>query len=107
MTLDQLSTYYVPEGEKRHITFLGVQFEGEETPLIFVDGSALYALCTVREAESDGPLILKQFGALQLLQAGLTPAALDPGQEVGVKRWEEGGYEIELDPGVDDAAEAM
>lgn len=102
-------TYYVPEGEERHLTIVGVRIGNEESEsLAFVDGSALFLLCTVREASTDEPLFLKQFGASQLLLAGLTPEALDPGQVVRVKRWDGGGYEVELDPDTaETASDAM
>lgn len=102
------NTYYVPEGEERHLEIVGVRIGNEEAePLCFLDGTALYLLCRVREAETDQPLMLKQFGASQLLLSGLSPDALDPGMIVRVKRWEDGGYEVENEPdsvdGVEDA----
>lgn len=102
-------TYYVPEGEERHLQVVGVRIGNEESEaMAFVDGSALFLLCTVREADTDDPLFLKQFGASQLLLAGLTPDALDPGQVVRVKRWEGGGYEVEMAPDeIEDASDAM
>lgn len=104
-----LSTYYVPEGEDRRLTITGVSIDGEdEEAFAFVDGSALYLLCTVREAKSAEPLLLKQFGASELLLAGLTPQTLEPGQVVEVERYEGGGYRVELDPDdVEDASDAM
>lgn len=102
------ATYYVPEGETRTLEVVGIQVSGGEAePLVFVDGTALFLLAVVREAETDQPLILKQFGASQLLLAGLNPASLDPGQVVEISRFEGGGYEVELDPGVESADEAM
>lgn len=99
-------TYYVPEGETRTLEVVGVQADNsDEEALAFVDGSALFLLCRVAEAESDEPLFLKQFGASQLLLAGLTPSALDPGQVVEVTRFEGGGYEVDL--GVDSLEDAM
>lgn len=99
-------TYYVPEGETRHFRVVGVSIGNSESePLVWVDGSALCALVTCQEAETDDPLILKQFGASQLLLAGLNPRALDTGQEVEVRRYEGGGYEVTT--GVEDAADAM
>lgn len=96
-------TYYVPEGETRHLTVVGVRIGNEPAePLAWIDGSALCILCTIREAETDDPLILKQFGASQLLLAGLNPRALDPGQGVRVRRFEGGGYKVTLD-GIDEA----
>lgn len=98
-------TYYVPEGETRTLTVVGVRVGNEESePLVFVDGSALFLLCTVEEASTDEPLFLKQFGASQLLLAGLSPESLDPGQEVEVRRFEGGGYEVSMG---DDLADAM
>lgn len=100
------STYYVPEGETRHLSVVGVRIGNEESePLCFVDGSALFLLCTVEEADTDNPLFLKQYGASQLLLAGLNPEALDPGQVVEVRRYEGGGYEVSM--GVEDASDAM
>lgn len=101
-------TYYVPEGEERTLEVVGIQLDGKEAEVLaFVDGTAFFLLCRVEEAETDEPLFLKQFGASQLLLSGLTPATLDPGQVVRIKRWEGGGYEVELDPGVEDASDAM
>lgn len=102
-------TYYVPEGETRRLKVVGVRHGNEESEaLAFVDGSALFLLCTVAEAATDDPLFLKQFGASQLLLAGLTPDALDPGQVVEIERYEGGGYRVEFDPDdVESAADAM
>lgn len=101
-------TYYVPEGETRTLEVVGVRIGNEEAePFVVVDGSALLLLCRVLEASTDDTLLLKQFGASQLLLAGLNPESLDPGQVVEVRRFEGGGYEVELDPdeidSVDDA----
>lgn len=101
-------TYYVPEGETRRLQVVGIRNGNEESEaLAFVDGSALFLLCTIEEAKTDKPLFLKQFGASQLLLAGLTPEALDPGQVVEISRYEGGGYEVEIGPdeieGLDDA----
>ena len=99
-------TYYVPEGESRTLTVVGVRIGNEEAEaLAFVDGTALFLLCTVEEAETDDPLFLKQYGASQLLLAGLTPGSLDPGQEVEVRRFEGGGYEVKT--GIEDLGDAM
>lgn len=100
-------TYYVPEGETRTLEIVGVSIDGnEKEPLAFVDGSALFLLCRVAEAESDEPLFLKQFGASELLLAGLTPSSLDTGQVVEVSRFEGGGYEVEVGE-VEDLADAL
>lgn len=102
-------TYYVPEGETRTLEVVGIHRstnEGAE-PLCFVDGSALFLLCRVAEAETDEPLFLKQFGASQLLLAGLAPSSLDPGQVVEVTRFEDGGgYEVKT-LSVESLADAM
>lgn len=103
-------TYYVPEGETRRLEVVGIQTEPNEPaePLAFVDGSALMLLCRVDEAATDDPLILKQFGASQLLLSGLNPATLDPGQVVKIERYEGGGYDVELGPDdVEDVSDAM
>lgn len=99
-------TYYVPEGESRTLEVVGVTLEdGDEESLAFVDGTALLLLCRIEEAETEDPLILKQFGASQLLLSGLNPSTLDPGQVVEVKRYEGGGYEVEVDPDSVDSLE--
>lgn len=98
------NTYYIPEGETRTLEIVGVRVGNEEAePFVVVDGTALLLLCRVREAETDQPLLLKQFGASQLLLAGLSPDSLDPGQVVEVTRWEDGGYEVETGLELDDA----
>lgn len=109
MSLSNVSTYYVPEGETRRLEVVGVRHGNEEaTAFAFVDGSALYLLCRVEEASTDEPLLLKQFGADRLLLAGLHPDHLDPGQVVEVSRYEGGGYEVEIDPETPtDASDAM
>lgn len=100
-------TYYVPEGETRTLQVVGIRTGNEESePLCFVDGTALFLLCTVEEADTNEPLFLKQFGASQLLLAGLSPVALDPGQVVEVTRYEGGGYDVEVN-GVEDVEDAM
>lgn len=102
-------TYYVPEGETRTLEVVGVRIGNEEAePFVVVDGSALLLLCRVREAGSDDTLLLKQFGASQLLLAGLNPDGLDPGQVVEIRRYEGGGYDVTLDPDdAESAADAM
>ena len=107
MTMDP-GTYYVPEGESRRLQVTGIRVGNNESEVFsFVDGSALFLLCTIEEASTDEPLMLKQFGASRLLLAGLHPSALDTGQVVEIERYEGGGYDVDLDPGVEDAADAM
>lgn len=107
MSLSNLSTYYVPEGETRHLTVVGASIgDSDDEPLAFIDGSALYLLCTVEEASTDEPLLLKQFGSDRLLLAGLHPDHLDPGQEVEVTRYENSRYEVEIG-GIDGVSDAM
>lgn len=105
-------TWYIPEGESHHLTVTGVRTGNEEAEVFyFVDGrstQALYLLCEVDEADSDEPLLLKQFGAVDLMAAGLQPTALEPGDRVRVRRYEGGGFEVENEPdGVEDASDAM
>jgi len=102
-------TYYVPEGETRRMEVVGVRVGDEEAePFACVDGTALLLLVRVSQAETDEPLLLKQFGASQLLLAGLTPSTLDPGQVVEVTRYEGGGYDVEIDPdAVESVSDAM
>lgn len=103
----KLETWYIPEGETHHLTVVGLRVGNEESePLVCVDGTALLMVVEVEEAEHDGPVLLKQFGASDLLLAGLSPATLDPGQEVEVRRYEGGGYEVSMGT-VEDASDAM
>lgn len=100
-------TYYVPEGAARTMEVVGVREANEEAESFgFVDGSALFMLVRVEEAETDEPLLLKQFGASDLLLEGLHPRQLDPGQVVRVKRYEDGGYRVE-NMDVEDLSDAM
>lgn len=91
-------TYYVPEGESRTVEVVGIRCGNDEAePLAFVDGTALFLLARIAEAATDDPLFLKQFGASELLLAGLTPSSLDPGQVVKISRYEDGGgYDVEV-----------
>lgn len=100
------STYYVPEGETRTLEIVGVRIGNDEAePFVVVDGTALLLLARVREADSDDPLLIKQFGASELLLAGLSPDHLDTGQVVQVTRFEDGGYEVESE--LEDVSDAM
>lgn len=101
--------WYVRKGETERFEIIGVRVGNEEAePMVWVDGSALCALVYAEEAETDQPLVLKQFGASDLLLAGLTPDVLDPGQVVEIARYEGGGYSVEIGPDdVEGAADAM
>lgn len=85
---------------------VGVRVGNEKAePLVLMDGTAMLMLVRVRQAQTDEPLLLKQFNASQLILEGLDPTSLDPGQEVEIKRFEDGGYEVNTS--LDDAADAM
>lgn len=101
--------WYVQEGETERFEIVGVRVGNQEAePMIWVDGSALMAVVYAESAETDQPLVLKQFGASKLLLAGLNPDGLDPGQVVEIRRYEGGGYEVEIDPDdVESASDAM
>lgn len=94
MSLSQLRVRYVPEGEVWELEVLGVRSGNDEAePLCFIDGPALFLLC--RRLEEEWPIMLKQFGASDLLFAGLHPDALQPGQVVEIERRPDGGYRVD------------
>lgn len=103
-------TWYIPEGESHHLTVCGVRTGNEAAEALwFVDGrstQALYLLVEVEEAASDGPMFLKQFGAVELMAAGLHPGDAEPGDRFRVERYEGGGFRVERDD-LEDAADAM
>lgn len=103
-------TWYIPAGETAHLTVVGVRTGNNESEsFYFVDGratQALYMLVTIDEADTDEPLLLKQFGAVELMAAGLHPGEAEPGDRFRVHRYEDGGFSVEPDD-LEDAADAM
>lgn len=102
-------TWYVPEGETQRFEVVGMRVGNEEAePMWWKDGSALMLVVRAEDSTADSPVVLKQFGAADLVLAGLNPRNLDPGQVVEVSRYEGGGYGVDIDPdAVEDAADAM
>lgn len=103
-------TWYIPEGETHHLELTGVRTGNEAAEVLyFTDGrsvEALYCLVTVDEADSDDPMLLKQFGAVELMAAGFNPGMAEPGERFRVRRYEGGGFDVE-NLEVSDAADAM
>lgn len=85
---DKTGTYYIPEGEARHLRFVADWFSFR--------GGNLWTLAVVDEIESDEPILLNQYGADQLLLS-LLDLEPDPSDWVRVKRFEEGGWAVEID----------
>lgn len=117
---DEIGTYYVPEGETRTIRFprwqrTAPQEDEEEegvsgTAIWTDDNGTLLAVVEVREADHDGPVLLKQYQASRLVRELLLAAASepDPSGWVKVSRFEDGGFTVEWNPDdVESAEEAM
>jgi hypothetical protein len=83
---DQIGTYYIPEGETRHLRFPGDFFA-------FRNGQ-LWVTAVVDEIEATSPILLNQYGADQLL-LNLLALEPDPSCWVRVHRFQEGGWSVE------------
>lgn len=99
---DQMGTYYVPEGESRHMRFVAEWFGYQS--------GRLWTHVIVDEIESESPVLLHQYGADQLLLQ-LLALEPDPSDWVRLHRFEEGGWSVEViddyTPEGHDASEAM
>lgn len=107
---DEMGTYYIPEGETRHIRF--PQFamgDGPGRSFWTDDRGTLTAIVEVREADTDRPLLLNQYNADRLIRDLLLDLAdRDPGDWVRVSRFEDGGFSVDPEPdAIDGADEAM
>lgn len=101
-------TWYVPEGETQRFEIVGLREANDEAETVWwKDGSALMLFVRAEASDSSSPVVLKQFGAADLVLSGLNPTSLDPGQVVEISRYEGGGYGVETDPdeieGLEDA----
>ena len=84
---DQTGTYYIPEGEQRHLRIVGDWFA-------FRNGN-FWCLAVVDEIESDEPILLNQYSADQLMLQ-LLALEPDPNEWVRVARFEGGGWSVEM-----------
>lgn len=100
---DQIGDVYVPEDETRHLRFVGDWF--------WFRGGTLIAHVVVDELDAEEPILLRQYGADQLLLQ-LLAVEPDPSDWVRVHRFEGRGWSVEIvpEPGeqpVESAADAM
>lgn len=100
---DQIGDVYVPEEETRHLRFVGDWF--------WFRGGTLITHVVVDELDAEEPLLLRQYGADQLLLQ-LLDVAPDPSDWVRVHRFQGRGWSVEVaEPGdgdpVEDASDAM
>lgn len=97
----ELGTYYIPKGETRTIEFVQLR-EGQDSSREFWadDNGTLWAIVKVEQADTEGPLILKQHGANRLIRNLIVAVETDswnPAEEaVKIGRTEAGNYQWEL-----------
>lgn len=100
---DQIGDFYIPEGETRNLQFVADWF--------WFRTGTFVTLAIVDELKSEEPVLLRQYGADQLLLQ-LQAIAPDPSVWVKITRYEGSGWgvnEVE-EPGgevVQDASDAM
>lgn len=99
----QIGDVYVPEGETRHLRFVAEWF--------WFRGGTLITMVVVHELDAEEPLLLRQYGADQLLLQ-LLAVEPDPSDWVRVHRFEGRGWSVEQagpDDGepVEDVEDAM
>lgn len=100
---EQIGDVYVPEEEARHLRFVGDWF--------WFRGGTLITLAVVDELDAEEPLLLRQYGADQLLLQ-LLAVEPDPSDWVRVHRFEGRGWSVEVvdQPGeepIESAEDAM
>lgn len=96
---EQRGDFYVPEGEERHIRFVADWF--------WFRGGTLITLADCAELDAEEPLLLRQYGADQLLLL-LLDVEPDPDDWVRVRRFEGQGWDVELEPeSINDVEDAM
>lgn len=106
----ELSTYYVPEGSQRTLTVPTLRIGSNESDILLADDrGTLLMPCYVEEAEHDGMLLLKQYGAARLIERIRMLEeyeGLEPGDQLVIRRDEAGNYDVDL-ASVKDIDEAM
>lgn len=108
MSILEMGTFYIPEGQTRTVTFPCLRNgDNESEVLVTDDRDTLLAPVFVEEAESDGLLMLKQYGAGRLIEKLRMMAEYEDfsaGDTVEIYRGEN-RYEAELKTfdGVEDA----
>jgi hypothetical protein len=109
--INRLETWYIPDEEAHHIEFPALRHGNEEARVILTDDRGdLIAAVFVEEADHDGLLLLKQFGAasavIETLRAASEYGDIDPAGRVW--RIERSGDRYQIDDvGADSAADAM
>lgn len=94
---EQVGDFYVPEGTTRNLRFPGDWF--------WFRGGTLITMVEVAELDTDGTLLLRQYGADQLLLQ-LLDVSPDPSDWVEVSRFEGQGWDVGQEP-VEDVSDAM
>lgn len=112
MSVHQMGTFYVPEGESIVAELPSLRDGNDEGRIVFADDNGTLLLpCYIDEAESEDLLLLKQFYAGRLIGELVTLADmgyLEPGDRLKIRRGAEQVYDLEvLDDGVDEISEAM
>lgn len=97
----EVGTYYIPKGSSRTLRFLQLRYGQEAGREYWTDDNGtLLALVTISEADTDGPLLLKQHGANRLIRdliVAVETDAWDPSEQpVKVGRTEGGQYNYEV-----------
>lgn len=99
MKLQDLSTFYIPEGKTRTVTFPTLRPGNEEGRTMLADDrGTLLAPAYIEEAETDELLLLKQYNAGTLIgsiRMMVKHDILESGQPLEITRLESGGYEAE------------
>jgi hypothetical protein len=110
--IERLDTWYIPENEAHHVEFPALRDGNEEAQVLLIDDRGdLLAPVYVEEAEHDGLLLLKQFGAASALIETVSAAKeygdVDPTDRTWrIRRLSNGQYEVD-DVSADSAADAM
>ena len=109
--LTRLDTWYIPDESSHHIEFPSLRDGNEQSQVLVVDDRGdLLAPVYVQEADHDGLLLLKQFGAasavIETIRAAAEYGDVDPTDRLWrIKRF---GDQYEVDEvSMDSASEAM
>lgn len=111
MSLHVAGTWYVPEGDDCTIEFPALRDGNDPGQAVVTnDNGALVALVYVREADTDGLLLLKQYGAGDLVERLKAMEEWSdwevPERDYRLSRSETGVYELEP-LGPTEASDAM
>ena len=108
-TIYQLDTWYIPEGETHHVGLPSFKIDGQDRCLVCDDRGDLLVPVYVQEADHDGLLLLKQFGAapalIETVRAAQEYGDIDPSGRLWAVSRTETGYQVE--EAVGDASDLM